>query len=90
MSKVDSTKTIVKSVVTLGRGLGMDIVAEGVETKFEAAMMTRFGCTELQGFYFSRPLPVARMVEFLEAFKPTRPDQDLEAADPIDGIGPAG
>ena len=30
----------------------MDIVAEGVETEVEAVMMTHFGCTELQGFYF--------------------------------------
>jgi EAL domain-containing protein (putative c-di-GMP-specific phosphodiesterase class I) len=37
-------------VVKLGRGLGMDIVAEGVETELEAVMMTKFGCTELQGF----------------------------------------
>jgi diguanylate cyclase (GGDEF)-like protein len=70
ISKVDSTKTIVKSVVTLGRALGMDIVAEGIESEFEAAMMTRFGCTELQGFYFSRPLPVTQMAEFLKSFEP--------------------
>ena len=87
MSKVDSTKTIIKSVVTLGRGLGMDIVAEGVETEFEASMMTRFGCTELQGFYFSRPLPVASMVKFLEAFEPARPDQDLEPEPAVSGGG---
>ena len=78
VSKVDSTKTIVKSVVTLGRALGMDIVAEGIETEFEAAMMTRFGCTELQGFYFSRPLPVAQMEEFLKTYVPKPPGSEVE------------
>ena len=73
VSKVDSTKTIVKSVVALGRGLGMRIVAEGIETEFEAVMMTRLGCTELQGFYFSRPLPVDAMVSFLETYQPRPP-----------------
>ena len=76
VAQVDSTKTIVKSVVTLGRGLGMDIVAEGIETQFEAAMMTRFGCTELQGFYFSRPLPVEKAVAFLETYVPENPDRE--------------
>jgi EAL domain-containing protein (putative c-di-GMP-specific phosphodiesterase class I) len=60
-------------VVTLGRGLGMDIVAEGIENEFEAVMMTNFGCTELQGFYFSRPLPADRMAEFLKTYQPKRP-----------------
>jgi EAL domain-containing protein (putative c-di-GMP-specific phosphodiesterase class I) len=73
ISRVDSTKTIVKSVVSLGRGLGMDIVAEGVETEFEATMMTRFGCTELQGFYFSRALPVVDMQDFLVTYEPKPP-----------------
>ena len=35
-----------RSVVSIGRGLGMDIVAEGVETEFEAMMMTKLGCTD--------------------------------------------
>jgi len=79
ISRVDSTKTIVKSVVTLGRALGMDIVAEGIETEFEAAMMTRFGCTELQGFYFSRPLPVDQIVEFLKTYEPKQPHAEAES-----------
>src|SRR5262249_49744699 len=57
MAKDDTSRSIVRSVVRLGRTLGMDIVAEGVENEGEAAMMTRFGCTELQGFYFAKPIP---------------------------------
>ena len=72
ISKVDTSRTIVKSVVKLGRGLGMDIVAEGVETELEAVMMTHFGCTELQGFYFSKPIGADDMAELLETFQPKR------------------
>ena len=50
MSEDETSRTMVQSVVRLGRALGMDIVAEGVEDELEAAMMTNFGCTELQGF----------------------------------------
>lgn len=49
--------TIVQSVVTLGRGLGMDVVAEGVETEAEASVMRLVGVNELQGFFFSRAVP---------------------------------
>jgi EAL domain-containing protein (putative c-di-GMP-specific phosphodiesterase class I) len=72
ISKVDSSTMIVKSVVTLGRGLGMDIIAEGIETEFEAVMMTEFGCTELQGYYFSKPIEADEFVELLDTFQPKR------------------
>jgi EAL domain-containing protein (putative c-di-GMP-specific phosphodiesterase class I) len=73
ISEIDTSRTIIKSVVSLGRGLGMSIIAEGVETEFEAEMMTQFGCTELQGFYFSPPLSAEGMVEFLGTYRPRRP-----------------
>jgi diguanylate cyclase (GGDEF)-like protein len=72
ISRVDISRTIVQSVVSIGRGLGMDIVAEGVETEFEALTMAKLGCTELQGYYFSKPLPVDQMVAFLRTFQPKR------------------
>ena len=70
IARVDISRTIVQSVVTIGRGLGMDIVAEGVETEFEAIIMTKLGCTELQGYYFSKPVDADRMAELLSTFQP--------------------
>ena len=58
-------------MITLSRGLGIDVVAEGVETENEAALMTHFGCTELQGYYFSRPMEADQMADFLILFQPT-------------------
>jgi diguanylate cyclase (GGDEF)-like protein len=72
MSEDDTTRTIVQSVVKLGRALGMDIVAEGVEDELEATMMTSFGCTELQGFYFSKALPAYQMTRLLSTFQSKR------------------
>ncbi|MEJ0060151.1 MAG: EAL domain-containing protein [Terricaulis sp.] len=57
--KKEAARSIVQAVVKLGRGLGMDIVAEGVETEIDAIQMRQFGCNELQGFFFSRPMPRA-------------------------------
>ena len=70
IARVDISRTIVQSVVTIGRALGMDIVAEGVETEFEAVIMTKLGCTELQGYYFSKPVDADRMAELLSTFQP--------------------
>ena len=70
LSTVDTSRTIVKSVVSLGRGLGMDIVAEGIETEFEAVMMMHLGCTELQGYFFSRPIDADAMDELLRSYEP--------------------
>lgn len=63
--------TIIQSVVTLGRGLGMDIVAEGVETEAEASIMRLVGVNELQGFHFSRAVPADDVAGFVAAFGQT-------------------
>jgi diguanylate cyclase (GGDEF)-like protein len=61
--------TIIQSVVTLGRGLGMEIVAEGVETEAEASVMRLVGVTELQGFYFSPAVPADEVGALVGAFQ---------------------
>ena len=72
MSVDDTSRAIVRSVIKLGRVLGIDIVAEGIENESEAAMMTNFGCTEMQGFYFSKALPADQMSKFLGTFQAKR------------------
>ena len=48
---------IVQSIAELAKRLRMTTVAEGVETAGQLAMVTNAGCEEVQGFYFSRPVP---------------------------------
>ena len=48
---------IVKAIMTLGRSLGLKIVAEGVETLDQANLLLAEGCDEVQGYYFGRPMP---------------------------------
>src|SRR6202030_3477437 len=55
---------IVRAVTALARGSGMTTIAEGVETKEQLDMIASEGCTEMQGFFFSKPLP-AREIERL-------------------------
>jgi diguanylate cyclase (GGDEF)-like protein len=55
---------IVRAVVQIGERLGMGIVAEGVETQEQLELVRREGCTEVQGFLFSKPLPAAQARAF--------------------------
>ena len=56
-----NARAIVTSIVGLGNGLSMTVVAEGVERAEEARMLVEIGCSELQGFLLGRPEPVVRL-----------------------------
>ena len=62
---------IVRAVATLGRDLGMAITAEGVETRQQLDALERAGCTEIQGYLFSRPVPGSRVIELLRTISNT-------------------
>jgi diguanylate cyclase (GGDEF)-like protein len=56
---------IVKAIVSLAHNLGMDVVAEGVETRAQADALRALGCRRGQGFLFSEPLPAAEAERLL-------------------------
>ncbi|MEX2228042.1 MAG: EAL domain-containing protein [Dehalococcoidia bacterium] len=61
------TRAIVRSTVALGHALGLVVVAEGVEDEASRAFLASVGCDSAQGFYFSRPLPLAEFVAWVHA-----------------------
>jgi EAL domain-containing protein (putative c-di-GMP-specific phosphodiesterase class I) len=60
-------QAIVRSIISLGAGLGVTITAEGVETEAEFSYLRSEGCHEGQGFLFSGARPNAEIVGLLEA-----------------------
>jgi predicted signal transduction protein with EAL and GGDEF domain len=58
---------IVRAVIGLAHGLRLPVVAEGVETASQRAILVQEGCDQLQGFFIGRPLPIERYAELTGA-----------------------
>ncbi len=63
---------VVRAIVALGTTLGMSTTAEGVETAGQAAIVRAEGCTAMQGYLVSRPLPPSEAERFAKAYDPTQ------------------
>lgn len=58
---------IVESIISLAHSLGKETIAEGVETQAELDVLTERGCRLMQGYYFSKPLPVLNFEAWVRA-----------------------
>jgi diguanylate cyclase (GGDEF)-like protein/PAS domain S-box-containing protein len=56
---------LVATIVSMGRTLGLEVIAEGVETKPQLEHLKLLGCHLVQGYYYCRPLPAAELVAYL-------------------------
>lgn len=63
----EGSRKLVKSVVDMATGLGIEVVAEGVETLEHATILANQGCHLLQGYYFARPMSEAEFIDYLKA-----------------------
>lgn len=59
-------KQVVRAVIGMAHGMGLKVVAEGIETDEEARTIREEGIDYIQGFYYARPLPMGTFLEFLE------------------------
>ena len=66
---------IVRAVAALANGMGMAATAEGVETAEQLDKIAAVGCTEMQGYLFSKPLPVAEIERLFLSRLPRRDDK---------------
>lgn len=70
---------IVRTVIQLAHGLGMDVVAEGVETPASLAQLRQADCDAVQGFLFAKPMPAEAFAGFVNQWKGAA----MNANDPI-------
>ncbi len=62
----DDDATIVRAIIQLGKSLGMQVIAEGVETAEQEAYIISEGCHEGQGYHYSKPLPARELIAYLK------------------------
>jgi len=59
-------RVLVEATLLLAHSLNLTVVAEGVETEEELAMLKEMGCEQGQGYLFAKPLPMAQLIEYLK------------------------
>ena len=65
VTKSESDAAIVSGIITIAKNLKMNIIAEGIEEKSQLDFFLQKGCENIQGYYFSKPVPVAGLEEML-------------------------
>jgi len=71
---------LVKAIVSMGLALGLELVAEGVETGEQAAALDRLGCHLIQGYFYGRPMPAAMFCDWRAEFLSSRQSADEESS----------
>ncbi len=64
IQSVPGNEAIVRAIIALGRSLGLEIIAEGVETIDELDCIKDYDCQEVQGYFFSKPIPANEFKEW--------------------------
>lgn len=68
LDKNEESKAIVRAVLTLANALGISVIAEGIETEEQLAVLISDGCKQGQGYYFSKPLSSKEFEQYLKKF----------------------
>lgn len=63
----EGSQSIVRAILGLGESLGLEVVAEGVETPEQAALLDRLGCRQAQGFLYGKPMPADDLVAWVRS-----------------------
>ena len=83
LSESREDMAIVKAVIAMAHGLGLTVVAEGVETDEQAAFLAQEECDELQGFLVSPPVTADAFSEMLRGAGNHRDTQEHQPTDPL-------
>ena len=71
-----NSAAIINAIVQLGVNIGIDTTAEGIETEAQFAAVVQHGCSEVQGYLLSRPLPAGQARAFIEGMRAEREGSD--------------
>lgn len=60
--------TIARTIINLSKGLGIKVIAEGIEEKEQLEFLLKNGCDEVQGYYYSKPIPEDKLIAYIREF----------------------
>jgi EAL domain-containing protein (putative c-di-GMP-specific phosphodiesterase class I) len=67
LQKDSEDQAIAQAIISMGKALGMTIIAEGVETTEQETFLRDHDCDEMQGFLFSKPIPPQQLADLLRS-----------------------
>jgi EAL domain-containing protein (putative c-di-GMP-specific phosphodiesterase class I) len=73
LARDSEDQAIAQAIISMGKALGMTVVAEGVENAEQQAFLRLHACDEMQGFLFSKPVPAIEVPEFLRPSRACSP-----------------
>jgi diguanylate cyclase (GGDEF)-like protein/PAS domain S-box-containing protein len=79
-------EAITSTIITMGHSLGLNVIAEGVETELQLNFLRDHGCDEIQGHWLSKPIEGERCLAFIRGWRP----EAVLSARPVSGLGLVG
>lgn len=72
LSDSDANNRVVEAIVALGKAMQLVVVAEGVETNQQYAIIRRLGCDLAQGYFIARPMPANQLLAWMDGYEDTQ------------------
>ncbi len=72
LSDSDANNRVIEAIVALGKAMKLDIVAEGVETDQQYAIVRRLGCDLVQGYFIAKPMPAGQLLTWMNGYEDTQ------------------
>jgi diguanylate cyclase (GGDEF)-like protein len=85
LSESDTTERVVQAIVALGRAMKLDVIAEGVETDRQYAIVRRLGCDYVQGYFIAKPMSAHRFTNWRKGYEDTQSLKHGSSIIDIDG-----
>ena len=76
LSPSDNKMSMTEMILIMAHNIGVDTLAEGVETEQQAEILSSYGCDYMQGYYFAKPMRLPDLLDLLEEFRDFGPDKD--------------
>ncbi|QUG43910.1 EAL domain-containing protein [Psychrobacillus sp. INOP01] len=77
ITNLQDKQAIVEAIILMAHRLRIKVIAEGVETKEQAKLLKQMGCDIIQGYYYSKPLAVKELMDFIELWEIYRQERNI-------------